>query len=106
MTTIEELEIEIKQCEQNISDIRNNKLIPAEVALKKVKQNYAEEKCFCKVGDKIQKKNDPFVIVSRVLYAYEGFSLRAYKIKKNGEPYKEDHAVFEWSDNWDEWKLL
>ena len=96
----------IKSHEKTVKDIRENKLRPAEEALKKAKQHYAEKLCFCTVGDRIQKGEEPPLIVSKILYSYRGFSIRAFKIKKNGDPYANDGEVWNFSNKWDDWSIV
>ena len=102
---IEVLKEDVEMFRKKVNSIKNDILKPAEQELSDSRQKYAEALSFCKVGDKIQfKDNDP-IIVSSVRFAYSGFGLRAYKIKKNGEPYQYDHDVWDMSD-WDGWKVI
>jgi hypothetical protein len=107
LSELNDLLSEIKCHEDIIQDVEENTLNPAKVALAKARRRYAELKCFCKVGDKIQKGKEPPIIVSKISPSHGGFSLRAFKMKKNGEPYAIDHEPWVWSqDEWSEWSVV
>jgi hypothetical protein len=86
-------------------------LKPVEADLKAARWAYAEAACFCKVGDKIQIAGRPetAVIVSAITPCCGDapFNIRAFKIKKNGEPYIMDHSIYYTShDRWDDWGVV
>ena len=103
---LKELKAEITSLTRQEADIKKDILKPVVDDLQQTRQAYAEEACFCVVGDKIQDRGYDPVIVSKILTSYNGFSLRGYKLKKNGDPYVSDCHLSNYSDDWSQWKVI
>lgn len=64
--------------------------------IKNAEQEIAEHLCPFSVGDRILTKDGEEREVAKISYSHygEGYQLKVYKIKKNGEPYKDSNYVW------------